>query len=905
MRALEAGSERPAGSDVAVFTICAANYLPQACVLADSLAAFHPGLRLTAFLLDPAPGGRLASSNVDVVAADTVIDPASWAHKRCFYELLELATSIKPECFLHLLRQHEAVFYFDPDIRLFSALPALRAWPAGQASAVLTPHLLAPLPDDGCRPDNLDILRAGEFNLGFAGFRRDPDALAFIAWWASVLEKHCLADVNIGVFTDQKWVNFATSFMPKVQVQRDPGWNAAYWNLHERVPVFHDGGWAVRTADGAHHPLRFFHFSGFGPDRDFLSKHEDRYGTRPPGDTALLLAGYRAALLAAGHGATGQGCVAPPVFDSGIAWDPVCRALYRAASKSKVRIGDPLQGEGFIDWASRRDGRDHVNRYVRTLLRLRSDLVALYDDGRDQAGLFTWMRHTGVAELGIDPALLDRLGIGVQALGVHYVGYLRAHLGVGEAARNSIAALVQSGVPVEAHDISDLTESPLGTYAESVGAVSGQSQPIAILGINADALPAVLPHLPPRIVDVYRIGCWYWETPDFPEAWCDRFDMVDEVWAATDFVAQAIRSKATVPVAVIPPMVCPPAVEADRTWLRWLVPDIAAEEFVFLFQFDVASVPFRKNPEGTVAAFTRAFASNEPVRLVIKLLNAERDPALMRRLREFAHGHRVSFVESALDNLDRFRLLASVDCFVSLHRAEGFGLSIAESMAYGVPVVTTGWSGNADFTHAGNAAIVGYDLRPTEVPHGPYPAGTIWAEPRLDDAARQMRRVFDEPAWRQAIGRAGAETVATQLSAAAVGMVMRARLQRVAASARMGRQLRAQRGAMPRPQPSQSRRMLLALARDTLRYPGYYLTRAVRLPVLLYRHGMHGVLQRAAVVSRTKESAHKDRYSFGAVVRSMWVKLGSYRHRRRATGTSSVGGGRVPPAKDSAQRDLL
>lgn len=878
--------EEKVGDRIAVFTICAANYLPQASVLADSLAACHPGLRLKAFLLDTPPADAPVSAHLDLIRAAAVLDPATLVHKACFYDVLEFSTSIKPECFLHLLGDHDAVFYFDPDIRLLSPLPAIQAWPAGGVSAILTPHILTPLPDDGHHPDNLDILRSGEYNLGFAAFRRAPEVTAFLAWWGSALREMCLADISRGVFTDQKWVNFATSFLAGVQVDRDPGCNVAYWNLHEREPVQAGGAWHVRGAGGALHPIRFFHFSGYSPRRPALSRHEDRFVLRPPGETRTLLDQYGAALAAAGHAALHGLALDPPRFAQGPRWDPVCRAAYRGAVRAGLDLGNPLEGDRFLDWLAAPAPGDHANRYLRALMNLRGDVASAFDDGRNGLGLLRWVHGSGVAEMGIDLALLDRIGLGEDHPSVHYVGYLRAHLGVAEAARNSIAALREADVAVETHDISALTGNPLGAYDTAGAHRPVRNPPIAILGFNADVMPDVLPRLPARVADTWRIGCWYWETPDFPDAWCDRFDQVDEVWAATEYVARAIRAKATVPVAVMPPMVAPPAVAADRPWLRGLIPEIEEGEFLFLFQFDVASIPFRKNPEGTIAAFTRAFAPDEPVRLVIKLLNAQRDPALMDRLHGLAQGHRVSFFDAALDSLDRFRLLASIDCFVSLHRAEGFGLSLAESMAYGVPVVTTGWSGNADFTDAGNAAIVGWDLRPTGEAHGPYPAGAVWAEPRLDDAARQMRRIVDDPAWRAEIGAAGRQTVEARFSAAAVGAAMRGRILRLMASSRVRRPLRlpaaapaAATGAM------QHRPRLVQLALDVARYPGYYLSRLPRLPAMLHRHGVAGSVNRAFLVPQVAAPGHKRQFEFRGVLRGMLAALARRaRLKRRGQG---------------------
>ncbi len=855
---------------IAAFTICAANYLPQANVLADSLATFHPNVRLITFLLDEIPGGAIVSPYLDIKAARDVLSPAVWHHKVCFYEILELATSVKAACFQFLLENYDAVFYFDPDICFFSALPDLDAWPSQEINAILTPHLLAPLPDDGFRPTNLDILRAGFYNLGFAGFRRGIETNNFLKWWATVLHEHCLSDVSTGVFTDQKWVNFATSFIDGVHLVRDPGWNAAYWNLHERKPILSERGWLIESSDGSSSPLRFFHYSGFSPDRAALSKHEDRFGMKPPGDTLLLLESYGAALKAAGHDGLPRAAIAEPSFASGLRWDQVLRKLYRSAIKDGLEVGDPVSEELFLEWVGGTEINDHLCRYLRALLQLRGDVSITYDGGRNLKGLQRWLWTSGITEMGIDPGLLSRLCIssGDEEISVQYVGYLRAHLGIGEAARNSVDALRGAGIGVEIFDVSDTANIQLGKY-ENLARSTGACRPqMTIFGVNADVFPAILMCIPDEMVDAYRIGCWYWETSEFPDEWCNRFDLVDEVWAATNYVAEAIRAKATVPVVVMPPMVNPPKVIADRPWLRSLINEVKDSEFLFFFQFDAASIPYRKNPEATINAFKSAFSPTEPVRLIIKILNGDRIPVWLEQLKALAGGYNVSFFEAPLDSLERFRFLASVDCFVSLHRAEGFGLSIAEAMAYGIPVVVTGWSGNTDFTSDQNAALVEFDLISTKETYGPYKAGTIWAEPRVDDAARKMRQIYQDPQWRLALSQAGRETIKNNLSENAVGNKMKKRLERVMGSARFassfarhaeeGRSVKKSHKAW-RPRHGAGR--LAILVKDVCYFPRYYLSKVPRAISMLSRFGFVELFRRAVFVAAVVPGSHKAKRS--------------------------------------------
>jgi glycosyltransferase involved in cell wall biosynthesis len=416
-----------------------------------------------------------------------------------------------------------------------------------------------------------------------------------------------------------------------------------------------------------------------------------------------------------------------------------------------------------------------------------------------------------------------------QSISVHYVGFLTGHFGLAQSARYGISALTAAGVLVKGHDLTPVLPVPRGSYTVPTLPNGAVAPSVTIIGTNPPELSGALLGLPKNVKDTYRIGCWYWETPVIPEEWCNSFALLNEIWASTTFVADAIRAKATVPVAVIPFTVKIPSLEPDRSWLMKLVPGLAAEEFVFLFQFCALSVPFRKNPEGTIRAFVTAFRPNEAVHLVVKIQNSGAEPELMLRLKALAKGFRVSFLEVTLDSTDRFRLLASTDCFVSLHRAEGLGLSIAEAMTYRRPVIVTGWSGNLDFTDTETAALVDYDLFLTDQAYGPYPAGTTWAEPRIIDAARQMRRMLDDHIWRDEIAAAGQRRISECFSAEKVGKIMRARLERITTVHRAGARYN---HSEPR-----SNFSLIDLILNVITDPGFYFSRLLRIPQLLFTLG--------------------------------------------------------------------
>ncbi|HBG95899.1 MAG TPA: hypothetical protein DDY14_11420 [Chromatiaceae bacterium] len=776
------------------FTICARNYLGFATTLGASLKQHHRDAEIVVWLLDE---GELPKLPDDLVIRfiPRMVEAEEWIELSLNFNIRELATAVKPLCFLkHLEEGARRVIYIDPDILVFRPLnEALEMLEQG-AQGVLTPHIMQPLPRDGEQPDDLELLGAGVFNLGFLAVAAGPETDRFLKWWASWLRTHCFEDKSTGTFTDQKWVNFAPVFCPSYVILRHPGYNLAYWNLPQRELELCGDEW---QADGQ--PLVFFHFSGFDPSApEILSKHQTRVIIARGSPLARLLQLYANKLRGSCYDEALRLRFPPLRFANGIEVDDFCRAIYREARANGKYFRNPLSDgpNGLFEWVTKpiersRSSMGYLNRYLRLVNARRPDIAATYPDflGSHWNAYVAWLYGSGRMEMGLNEAFLPpKRGLKIpsaelsesQDFRVTYVGYLSAHLGLGEAARGNVKALRALGIPVDTIDVSHFTSSERQATleAETASGMSDDSsaERVVILHVNADQLANVLTELGTSLTeDAYVVGMWAWETRRFPSHWWYSFSLLDEIWVGGSYMAEGIAAVSPIPVLRIPHVVEPLSVRSDRSAFG-----LADDEFIFLFMFDFHSTPARKNPEGAIRAFRQAFHPSEPVRLVVKSMNGRNRPESFTRLRKMAAEARITFIDAALGSDDRYKLISSTDVFLSLHRAEGFGLGIAEAMALGKPVVATGWSGNMDFMSIANSLPVRYRLTELAEADPPYDAGTIWAEPEIDHASELMRRLWEEPELVARIGARAQSDSRDLLSVEHVGRLMSDRLERIA-----------------------------------------------------------------------------------------------------------------------------
>lgn len=370
---------------------------------------------------------------------------------------------------------------------------------------------------------------------------------------------------------------------------------------------------------------------------------------------------------------------------------------------------------------------------------------------------------------------------------VQIIGPMRLASGLGQAARLSASALEATGLSYSAHAFDLDNPAPQGfATATDVGELVRPG--VNLLHLNAESIPLAFGYLPDAFSEAYNIGYFFWEL-DSP-AKCHHLgvSMLDEIWVSSEYGAQIYSQYTDKPVinvgmAIENPEI--PGLEESQLFLEQCT-GIQPAEFTFMAAFDSFSFIQRKNPQAVVRAFKAAFSEGEAVRLVLKTHNRDfiEDPIQLRIWQalqdDIGSDPRIVLVNETLSYKELIRLKRGCDCYISLHRSEGWGFGMAEAMNLGVPVIATGYSGNIEFCKPTTCWLVDYELR--HVQQNDYifvTPGQRWAEPDVRHAAQQMKAVYDRPDERENRATAARSFIKQNFSATAVGARYAARLDQI------------------------------------------------------------------------------------------------------------------------------
>ncbi len=381
----------------------------------------------------------------------------------------------------------------------------------------------------------------------------------------------------------------------------------------------------------------------------------------------------------------------------------------------------------------------------------------------------------------------DNIDFNKFGFGVNVLGSLKSEKGLGTAVRSDVYSLRAAKIPFICNDRSDSgslnNDNSLDCFSDNNPYLFNliHINPHTIVNIGGSSVNyyEYLANYTAYLSGHYNIGYWVWELDNVPDYWKDVAKYLHEIWTPSDFVMQSVSKIVPVPIIKIPH-----CINVDNSALaasikkraQFKIPD---DIYLFLFIFDFGSYIERKNPFGVIEAFKKAFSPYDKAMLFIKTYHTDFNRQKFYELLNSIRGYNITVSDEVLPAEGISSLMKACDCYVSLHRSEGFGLTLAEAMAFGKPVIATGYSGNMDFMNMNNSYPVNYKLTMLKENYGVYEKGNYWAEPDINHAAKLMREAFENKDEYVSTGIKGKSYIEKHFSHESIGKMYKTRLNKI------------------------------------------------------------------------------------------------------------------------------
>jgi glycosyltransferase involved in cell wall biosynthesis len=753
--------------------------------MADTLREHDPDAELTVLLLDgdPLSVGEIGRARLvgikELVGEDAGLLAAANAPAA-------LAIVALP----HLVRAvlssgATSVIYIGAGQRLLAPLQELLALIPAHAVVLvartyLQDHLAGVFGDEPTR---------GTFSRELLGFNAGASCAELLDAWPRFFA--IAGDEGAGAV--RRWLDGVPAAAEGVGVLRDPGYAVDSGTLAGSVARSTFGGRDGTLLIDGRVP-RLVDFNELDPD-DPSAWFDGGESIRLSSNAVvrLLIEGHVQDLRAAGWSTSLESAEPYTHLGDGLRLTDTIRTLLATAVSERAVTCSPFAEEGrvafyeFLNSPGARGRGVGLTRLHVAIWQAREDLRSGYPhlDGPDGLGYAGWLWMYGTEQEGLVQELLPpvpdvayrdadpQIHVGEPRWGVNVVGFFTAELGVGEAARLMIAGLDAREIPVMPIQGQLMPPSRRGVDF-SYMTPDDAAYPINILCINGDGIPVFAREAGRSFFQRrYSIALWWWEAGEPPASWTPAYEFVDEVWVASEYIYDAIAPSAPVPVVRVRlPLVAPEAAGHSRAQLG-----LPEEGFLFLCVHDYHSVAARKNPAAVIDAFQRAFTPGSGAKLVVKSVNASTHPQEHARVLLAARDNGdITLLDEYVSGSEKDAMIAACDCYVSLHRSEGFGILLAEAMMLGKPAIATRYGGSLEFMNDDNSYLV--DCQPVAVGDGAYPyaPNAVWAEPDVDHAASLMRHVFADQQEAHERGQRARRQILERHSPAVAGEIMERRL---------------------------------------------------------------------------------------------------------------------------------
>ena len=530
----------------------------------------------------------------------------------------------------------------------------------------------------------------GIFDFRFLGVKNNLVGKKLIEWWENKVQEFLKGKVKEDYFRNQKFFDLLPFNFNQVYIIKEPGINVNFLNLKERKLTFENKHIFVNGK-----PLYFFTFL---PNENEPSKFEFLVGSN-----------FSSKILKEKFSFEKLYIYFQNIYDKVYVKVPILRWII-------VVLKEPVKKLLFL------------------ILRLKKKSKEIF---------YSQIKQTStLQERELKLELIDQEKLSDQFL-INIVGFLKTEKGIGEAVRTHLRVIDFLKLNYKVTELKDYFARNIEKIdVKKIKVKNYNAKQITLLNINPDWIEFFYRRAKFLWTQShYRIGYWVWESEVFPQKWEKYFNLYDEIWVPSTFCLKNLVSIAPIPVVLVPHSLAQfyPQVDYSLKQKIGLLP----EDFVFFFMFDFCSYLERKNPLDLIKVFQRCkFPAN--VYLLIKTINKNVDSVGYRKLKDLSKKNKNIIIwDKVLKREEINKLLSEIDCYVSLHRAEGFGLTLLEAMNFGKPVIATGYSGNLDFMNEKNSFLVGYSLVENKKDFGPYEKGLIWAQPNLDEAEYWLRYVYE------------------------------------------------------------------------------------------------------------------------------------------------------------------